>query len=424
MSNIFISYDRESKPLVMTLSVDIRALGHAVWFDQELTGGRSWWDQILEQVRNCDVFVFALAPGALDSEACKLEYEYADALGKTILPVLIAEGVSTNLLPGTLSKIQFVDYRQQDKTALARVGKAIRDARSPKPLPDPLPKSPEVPISYLSSLAARIAAPRLSQEEQILLVSDLKEANLHDPINARDARQLVKKLRQRRDLLGRTERELDALLSIAPPTESPSPTPLEAERPELRGFTRLRAFVAAQFPVIGVCVLLAIVIGRMVLSGPEAQPEPVSEVAAESEPTSDTESPTGDEAEPVGAPAGTVILNGLMWTLEDNGLDVAWEAAARHCREVTLGGYTDWSLAAINQLESVYAPDVGYAPRGLSTPVHIKDPIQLTGFFVWSSDRRGSDAAWGLYFSGGDQDSYPISSSRGLRALCVRGPDE
>ena len=41
---------------------DIRTLGHAVWLDQELSGGQSWWDQILEQVRACDVFVFALAP--------------------------------------------------------------------------------------------------------------------------------------------------------------------------------------------------------------------------------------------------------------------------------------------------------------------------------------------------------------------------
>ena len=65
MSKIFISYDRESKPLVETLADDIKALGHAVWLDQELSGGQAWWDQILEQVRQCDVFVFALAPRAL-----------------------------------------------------------------------------------------------------------------------------------------------------------------------------------------------------------------------------------------------------------------------------------------------------------------------------------------------------------------------
>ncbi len=40
MSKIFISYDRESNPLVMTLADDIKALGHTIWLDQELSGGQ------------------------------------------------------------------------------------------------------------------------------------------------------------------------------------------------------------------------------------------------------------------------------------------------------------------------------------------------------------------------------------------------
>jgi hypothetical protein len=44
MSKVFISYDRANMPIVATLVEDIGNLGHLVWFDQELRGGRVWWD--------------------------------------------------------------------------------------------------------------------------------------------------------------------------------------------------------------------------------------------------------------------------------------------------------------------------------------------------------------------------------------------
>ena len=85
MANVFISYNRQSESTVRTLAEDIKQLGKTVWFDQELSGGQAWWDQILAEIRNCDVFVFVLTTESLNSEACKREYKYAGALGKTIL---------------------------------------------------------------------------------------------------------------------------------------------------------------------------------------------------------------------------------------------------------------------------------------------------------------------------------------------------
>ena len=133
MSAICLSYSRQSKDIVRTLAEDIQALGHIVWFDQELSGGQGWWDQILEQVRNCEVFVFALDPESLNSTACKREYQYAAALGKPILPVLVADGVSTNLLPPALAAIQFVDYDEQDRSAGLRLARALTTLPSAGP---------------------------------------------------------------------------------------------------------------------------------------------------------------------------------------------------------------------------------------------------------------------------------------------------
>lgn len=224
MPEVFISYDRESRPLVTTLVDDIQALGHSVWYDEELSGGQAWWDQILGHIRACNVFAFALTPNALDSVACVREYKYAHALGKPIVPILITDGVSTSLLPHALSKIHFVDYRNpSEKTSALDVGRALNSASVAVALPDPLPTPPAVPVSYLGSLAERVAAESLSYAEQTALVVDIKDS-LRDSTTADDARQLLLKLKRRQDLLAKTEREINGLLRVKATAEPRQPT--------------------------------------------------------------------------------------------------------------------------------------------------------------------------------------------------------
>ena len=212
MANTFISYSRENESIAVSLAKDIEDLGHTVWFDDELSGGQLWWQKILESIRNCDIFIFVLSNDSLNSTACNLEYEYANALGKTIIPVLVGEGVSPNLLPPALSRIQFIDYRERDCDALLHLAKAFTTSPSPSSLPDPLPSPPEVPLSYLGGFVKQInTTSKLSDDEQIVLVAKLKRS-LHDPNNANDAKTLLKSLRKRRDLLANIADEIDELL--------------------------------------------------------------------------------------------------------------------------------------------------------------------------------------------------------------------
>src|ERR1700674_5155786 len=117
MANVFISYNRKSRVIVESLAQDLDALGETVWFDEDLSGGQAWWNEILTRIRRCDLFVFVLDPESLNSEACKSEYQYAADLGKPILPILVSDRVSAGLLPPALCQIQFVDYREQDRKA-------------------------------------------------------------------------------------------------------------------------------------------------------------------------------------------------------------------------------------------------------------------------------------------------------------------
>ncbi len=213
MSRIFVSYSRESQDIVKTMVKDIEDLGHNPWFDQELTGGQAWWDQILDRIRKCNIFVYALTPEALESHACKLELDYAYKLKKTILPILVADGVSTSLLPTALYEIQFVDYRHKDKQAVIAVNKAINNLPAPQPLPDPLPKSPEVPISYLGELKEQIETTEaLTFQEQSTMVLRLEEG-LKEKDNSNDVRHLLERLRKREDLFAKVASKIDDILS-------------------------------------------------------------------------------------------------------------------------------------------------------------------------------------------------------------------
>lgn len=212
MAMIFVSYSRQNEASAKAIAADIEALGHEAWLDRELTGGHVWWEKILLNVRECDLFLFVLSTEALQSTAARREYEYAAALGKSILPVLVSEGVSLNFLPSALTQIQFVDYRTTDRSSALQLARALIAAPPAGPLPEPLPDPPDVPLSYLNELASRVERETaLTYEQQSSMVLDLKRA-MREEANRQDARSLLLVFRKRRDLFAHIAEEIDELL--------------------------------------------------------------------------------------------------------------------------------------------------------------------------------------------------------------------
>jgi hypothetical protein len=212
MKHVFVSYSRNNLDVVTQLIQDIQAAGVDTWHDQTLTGGQRWWDNILANIRECDVFISALSPESWDSEACKSELGYAVDLSKTILPVLVADGINVNLLPAPLNEIQVTDYRQRDKGSAFALIRCIHLASPNPPLPDPLPAPPHVPISYLSNLTERIDSREpLDSQSQITLLFEL-EAGLREGRSPVEIRDLLLRLKRRDDLLAKVAVKIDAAL--------------------------------------------------------------------------------------------------------------------------------------------------------------------------------------------------------------------
>lgn len=228
MRQVFVSYSRDIEPTARAVVADMEALGCDVWFDQALSGGQAWWDQILRRIREADALVFLAAPASLSSAACTSEFRYALQLGKAVVPVLVADGVSMGLLPPELARLQVVDYRHTDKGAALRLARALGALASPPPLPDPLPAPPPAPTSYLSGLAARVDSTELlSFEAQSSLVLELRQS-LRDASQREDSRAVLSKLRRRRDVYAAVATEIDEALDsaaarVAPVMPSPEP---------------------------------------------------------------------------------------------------------------------------------------------------------------------------------------------------------
>ena len=212
MKKVFVSYSRNNLEVVTQLVEDLQAVGVSTWHDQTLTGGQRWWDNILESIRGCEVFIFALSPESWESEACRSELSYVCALGKPILPVLVADGINLNLLAAPLNEIQVTDYRSRDKGAAFAIVRAL-GATLPSPaLPDPLPAPPPVPISYLGTLKERIDFDgTLGAQEQNLLFLELEEA-IDKNRNPAEVRELLLSLKRRDDLLAKVAVRVDAAL--------------------------------------------------------------------------------------------------------------------------------------------------------------------------------------------------------------------
>jgi hypothetical protein len=209
---VFVSYARHDAEAVARLRSDIERSRNGVWIDRELEGGEQWWDQILEHIRSCGLFVFALSEDSAHSRACRKELAYAQALGRPTLPVLVGD-VDVELAPAPIPSLQIVDYRQRTADSAIELSIAIRDVQ-PAPLPDLLPDPPDAPLVSFAPLQDLLAQEILTFAEQSDLARELRE-RLTDPDARHGAVTLLQELRARPDVMETVARDVDHLLASA-----------------------------------------------------------------------------------------------------------------------------------------------------------------------------------------------------------------
>jgi hypothetical protein len=106
---------------------------------------------------------------------------------------------------------------------------------------------------------------------------------------------------------------------------------------------------------------------------------------------------------------------GLTWAAKDNGAAVSPNEAFNYCSKLQSGGFSDWRLPSIDELEALY--DSKLAKRNkVKGPIELSDPCVLSG-------TTNSSGTWSFCFNSGGR-SLGSGSGCGTtgHVLCTRGP--
>ena len=108
--NIFISYAHADSAFVDRIDTDLRQQGFATWVDrQRLAGGQRWRRELQVAVERTQVLLIVLSPDAVASDNVQIEYDYALAEHKVVIPLYYRQ---CNV-PMELRAIQWIDFRHR-----------------------------------------------------------------------------------------------------------------------------------------------------------------------------------------------------------------------------------------------------------------------------------------------------------------------
>ncbi|MBB6392254.1 TIR domain-containing protein [Microbacterium thalassium] len=226
--SLFISYSSVDITAVGALERNLESFGKNVWRDDEILGGEVWWAAILEQIRECEVFIFALSPNSLESDPCQYEYDYARALGVPVLPVEIGDVPTAERRNHAIYREQLIDYRNPTAETAIQLVRAISELEGTRPpLPEPLPEAPPIPYEYLLRLGAVIRAKEpIPYGEQRDLIRQFREAldREKNPSVRESAFSLLRALGDRPETSRSVTAEIEELIAKAGLAESASAT--------------------------------------------------------------------------------------------------------------------------------------------------------------------------------------------------------
>ena len=118
ISDVMISYSRQDKKFVQSLSDAIRKTGRETWVDwDDIPPTVDWWEEVKAGIEAAHVFVFIISPASVNSEICYKEIEHAVLNNKRIVPVMykdIVEQADKDKMHRVLTSHNWVNLRKGD----------------------------------------------------------------------------------------------------------------------------------------------------------------------------------------------------------------------------------------------------------------------------------------------------------------------
>ncbi|MEO1442536.1 MAG: toll/interleukin-1 receptor domain-containing protein, partial [Chloroflexota bacterium] len=215
---IFISYRSLDREAVRAIVDDLEDIGHEIWTEGINDAAQSWWDNILDGIRQTDLFIFGLTENWFESETCLREFDYATSLGKNRLPVSFAGYDQPESIPQQVRRLQIVSYDPESSESFRELQRAINRMPLPNPAPDPLPEPPASPMEPLAQYEQQLRSLELQRDAQTAMVFELKRA-LRQQQSAEHARMLLQNLKKHPDTGDTIASRIDRALSETQGTE-------------------------------------------------------------------------------------------------------------------------------------------------------------------------------------------------------------
>ena len=134
--------------------------------------------------------------------------------------------------------------------------------------------------------------------------------------------------------------------------------------------------------------------------------------------------PTADRA------PWTDQATGLMWTRSDNDEDLDFNQAVNYCKNLKLGGFSNWRLPEIEELKEISDPSANVPVNrpdvaalnipGQPAPAHIKGYIIISGLEMSNTGKPPADLETFDFGRGHVKLIKSNRLQRQIRALCVR----
>jgi hypothetical protein len=117
----------------------------------------------------------------------------------------------------------------------------------------------------------------------------------------------------------------------------------------------------------------------------------------------------------------------LIWQVPVDSKEYNWSEAKRYCRDLHLGGYSDWRLPSRDELKSILTKKSYPNSKSYGGKTYIKKPLlksmTMKYQWFWSSTEKDTGwfedgSAWIVVFNDGDDYNYDVSDRDFVR--CVR----
>ncbi|MCW5849729.1 MAG: SUMF1/EgtB/PvdO family nonheme iron enzyme [Anaerolineae bacterium] len=169
---LFLSYSRDDKAWVYELWRALRdEAQHDAWIDRRLVPAQDWWGTILDNIEACECFIYVMTPLSVASIYCRAELEYALALNKPVLPLMLKPCDYPPSLSQRRVQYQVISDDMHMDRVLFRTGQGLTEIRigliqgkytpptPPPPRPAlPTPASEPEQVSEVFALAEEAAA--------------------------------------------------------------------------------------------------------------------------------------------------------------------------------------------------------------------------------------------------------------------------